>query len=120
MGQAPRDMIVRYTPRAFPDRDALFVYWLERNPLKAEEIVRDIKHRVAEPAPAVARPPNRQSLSRCPMGHSPIPIWCSIGSKDAQLLSSRFAIPRGGRGVMSDERFLIASRGASTVDWASV
>ena len=48
MGQAPRDMIVRYTQRAFADRDALFVYWLERNPPKAEEIVRDIMHRVAE------------------------------------------------------------------------
>ena len=48
MGQAPRDMIVRYTQRAFADRDALFAYWLERNPPKAEEIVRDIKHRVAE------------------------------------------------------------------------
>ena len=48
MGQAPRDVIVRYTPRAFADRDALFVYWLERNPPKAEQIVRDIKQRVAK------------------------------------------------------------------------
>jgi hypothetical protein len=46
-------------------------------------------------------------------GSRPIPTWCSIESKDARFLSLRFAIPRSGRGVMSCERFWIATRRAA-------
>jgi hypothetical protein len=60
----------RYTPRAFADRDTLFVYWFERNPPKAEEIVRDIKHRVAELGGPLAQS-HPTDKARCPVGDAP-------------------------------------------------
>jgi addiction module RelE/StbE family toxin len=41
-------MKVRYTPRAFADREAIFEYLQQRNPVAAREVTELIRQRISE------------------------------------------------------------------------
>ena len=66
--QTPRHMRVRYTPRAFADREAIFEYINRRNPRAAREVKAFIERRISELGDLEIR--HRMIPSACPLARS--------------------------------------------------
>jgi plasmid stabilization system protein ParE len=63
-------MRVRYTPRAFAERERIFSYLEARNPQTARRVVGLIMQRIHElgSEPYKGRPTDRAAFSRCRLG----------------------------------------------------
>ena len=85
-------MKVRYTPRAFADREEIFAYLDERNPRAAREVKAFIKRRIASLAQNPGRGPRLRTSASMPIGSVAIPT-----SSITERLGMKFGLSTSGK-----------------------
>jgi toxin ParE1/3/4 len=89
-------MRVRYTPRAFADREAIFAYLDSRNPRAAREVKAFIKKRVAD----LREFPRRSKLIKelnvhaLWLGRYPYIVYYRVGANEVSIVHIRHAARR--------------------------
>jgi hypothetical protein len=93
---------VRYTPRAFADREAIFEYINQHNPRAAREVKAFIARRVAELGESP--PVHHRMIARLGVHalylaiSAATPTSCTIALAATKLRSFTFVMPRADRG----------------------
>jgi plasmid stabilization system protein ParE len=86
-------MRVRYTPRAFADREVIFTYLDERNPRAAREVKAYIKKRVADLGSLSRRAPVVPGLDvhALWLGRYPYIVYYRVGPEEVSIIHIRHA-----------------------------
>jgi plasmid stabilization system protein ParE len=84
-------MRVRYTPRAFADREAIFTYLERRNPHAAREVKAYIKKRILELGELSRRSPVVPGLGvhALWLGRYPYIVYYRVGEHEVSILHIR-------------------------------
>jgi addiction module RelE/StbE family toxin len=84
-------MKVRYTPRAFADREAIYAYLDQRNPRAAQDVKSFIKQRVASLAdnPGRSRLVKELGVHAHWLGRYPYVIYYRIAGDEVQIIHIR-------------------------------
>jgi len=93
-------MKIRYTPRAFADREEIFGYLDQRNPRAAREVKRFIKERVAALADLPRRSPviKRLGVHAHWLGRYPYVIYYRIMRSEVWIIHIRHVAREPWRG----------------------
>ncbi len=86
-------MKVRYTPRAFSDREAIFAYLDQRNPRAAKEVKAYIKKRILELGELSRRSPLIPELAvhALWLGRYPYIVYYRVGRDEVSIIHIRHA-----------------------------
>lgn len=89
-------MRVRYTPRAFGDREAIFNYLSERDPAAAHKVKSFIKEKIASLsyAPRRARFIKDLGVHAFWLGRCPYIVYCRISGETVSIIHIRHGARR--------------------------
>jgi toxin ParE1/3/4 len=89
-------MRVRYTPRAFADREAIFDYINRRNPYAAGEITRFLEKRIAELGELEIRHPviPKLGVHALWIGRYPYIVYYRVANEEISIVHIRLAARR--------------------------
>jgi plasmid stabilization system protein ParE len=86
-------MRVRYTPRAFADREAIFTYLDERNPRAARDVKAYVNKRIADLGNLSRRAPLVPGLGvhALWLGRYPYIVYYRVGPEEVSIIHIRHA-----------------------------